>query len=184
VYDGPLRDAILAYKERGRHALAGPLGQLLALAVLSSQGDAGAVGAGGAWLVPVPTSPAAIRARGGDHTRGLAVSAVRELRRQGLAAKVVPLLAVQGRRQDSVGLDAAARRANVAGAFRVRPRFEPHPAPAELVLVDDLVTTGATLAEASRVLLDSGVPVRRAAVLAATPRRPAVPSARAVHPGG
>jgi len=166
VYDGVLRAAILAYKERGRRALVEPLGERLASAILAGGAPSGDAGV---WLVPVPTAPAAIRARGGDHARGLAAAAERELRRRGVpAARVVPLLAVHGRRRDSVGLDAAERRANVAGAFRIRSRADPQVAP--LVLVDDVVTTGATLAEAARTLHASGWNVRQAAVVAATCR--------------
>ena len=173
VYGGALRAAILAYKERRRHALVGPLGELLTVTVLAavSGGPSPPDGVvGGVWLVPVPSSRQAVRARGGDHTRGLAVAAARGLRRRGMPVQVVPLLAAQGRRVDSVGLDAVARRANVAGAFRIRSRFGELPNAAQIVVVDDLVTTGATLAEASRTLTVGGWPVHRAAVLAATER--------------
>jgi predicted amidophosphoribosyltransferase len=168
-YDGPLRAALLAYKERRRHGLAAPLGALLAETVHAA---AGGTAGSPLWLVPVPSTRQAVRARGGDHLRGLAVAAVRALRRRGSPARVLPLLAPRGRRRDSVGLDAAARRANVAGAFRIRPGLVP-PEGGVLVLVDDLVTTGATLAEAARTLAAGGAPARRAAVLAATARGPA-----------
>jgi len=200
-YDGPLRAAILAYKERGRHSLIDPLGALLATAVTAAcasrvsavvlpgapaglppgssadvRAGVPAGSAGQIWLVPVPSTASAVRARGGDHLRALALSAARALRGRGQPARVVPMLVARGRRLDSVGLDAAARRANVAGGFRLGRRFAAPPrAPSGdlLVLVDDLVTTGATLAEAARTLAAGGWPVRRAAVLAATVRRAA-----------
>jgi hypoxanthine phosphoribosyltransferase len=86
----------------------------------------------------------------------------------------------RGRVRDSAGLSAAARRANLAGSFETDPSVAPLRG-ALLVLVDDVVTSGATLTEAAAALS----PVRRAddapvlaAVVAATPRRPSGTSAR------
>ncbi|MDQ6873717.1 MAG: ComF family protein, partial [Actinomycetota bacterium] len=60
-YDGPVRAAVIAYKERGRRDLLPPLGSALATVVRA--GVAGPV-----LLIPVPSSPAALRARGTDTT--------------------------------------------------------------------------------------------------------------------
>lgn len=148
-YDGGLREAILAYKERGRRDLARPLAGLLAAAVAELGGRP--------LLVPVPSSAAARRARAGDHVLRLA-------RRVGPTAG--PLRLVRPVR-DSAGLDVAARAANLAFAMRAVSPREPRP----VVLVDDIVTTGATLREAARALTAAGWPVTGAAVVAATPRR-------------
>jgi hypothetical protein len=84
------------------------------------------------------------------------------------------LLRRSGRAADSAGLSAAQRRANLAGTFALRPGFSELPATAVLVVVDDVVTSGATLTEAAGVLASAagreGPPVL-AAVVAATPRR-------------
>jgi predicted phosphoribosyltransferase len=86
-----------------------------------------------------------------------------------------------GRRvRDSAGLDAAERRANLAGRFRPLPAAVPDDA--RLVLVDDVVTSGATLTEAARELRTAHDTPVLAAVVAATPRRPAHPVTR-VSPG-
>ena len=68
----------------------------------------------------------------------------------GLPATAAPLLRRRGRVRDSAGLSAAQRRANLAGTFVLTGR--PGAAGALLVLVDDVVTSGATLTEAAAVL--------------------------------
>jgi predicted amidophosphoribosyltransferase len=74
--------------------------------------------------------------------------------------------------QDSAGLGGQARSANLGGAMRARA-----PAPGVVALiVDDIVTTGATLVEASRALVAAGWSVAGAAVIAATPRTGTTPS--------
>ncbi len=154
AYDGVVRSLLLAHKERGRLALAGPLGAALAGAV--------AVHGPCAVLVPVPSSPASVRARGHDHARRLAAAAGRRL---GVPAAGV---LVQARPvHDQAGLDAGERRANLQGALRSRRRLDG----VDVVVVDDVVTTGATLAEAARALSAAGARIRGASVVAATPRR-------------
>ena len=171
AYSGPVRPVVNAFKEQGRAELAVPLGTALALAVTAVVRAAGPA-VGPILLVPVPSSPAALRARGRDHVGELTRRAVAELRAAGMAADEARLLRRSGRVSDSAGLSAAARRDNLAGTFRRAGR----PARgALLVLVDDVVTSGATLTEAAAELSSAcrpgDTPVL-AAVVAATPRRP------------
>lgn len=63
----------------------------------------------------------------------------------------------------SFGADKAARAAAVSGRYRVRPAFAARAAGCRVLLVDDVKTTGATLAEAARALADSGADVVTAA---------------------
>jgi predicted amidophosphoribosyltransferase len=169
-YAGVLREVLIGYKDRGRYPLASPLGALLADVVAGT----GVPRSRPVLLVPVPDTPAAARARYGDHLRRLADAASRVLRRAGWSAATAPVLSARPR-ADSAGLDSAARARAAQQAFRPRPRALAALAVAAgtgaaVVVVDDILTTGATLAAATLALTDAGVPVHAAAVLAATRR--------------
>jgi predicted amidophosphoribosyltransferase len=220
-YAGPLRAALIAYKERHRRDLARPLAdaltRVLAAAALDGavsrracgrdgggggsgggSGGAGRVRSGGSAagsglpappsrsapssrcrvaerrpgrgsapvvVVPVPSRRRAARERGGDHVLRLAL---------GTGAVVCPVLRAVGRGRDSVGLSAAERVAGRRGGLAARAAqlrwLAALPRGVPVVLVDDLVTTGATLAEAAAVLRHRGVCVNAAATLMATER--------------
>ncbi len=169
-YAGAVRAMIVASKEDGRHDLSRPLAAALARSVIAS----GALAHGRALvLVPVPSSRAAVRARGEDPLRRVASAAARILRREAAVVRVGSWLRPVRRTRDQAGLSAIERAANLDGAFRVPRRalraFARHPTFA-VVVVDDVVTTGATLAEAVRALRASSVPVAATAVIAATRR--------------
>ncbi len=190
-YADELRTALLAYKERGNRRLAPYLAGYLADAVdCALRPDAG----GGAVLVPVPSRRAAVRQRGGDHMLRLARIAGRQL-----GLPVLAVLTLRSPVLDSAGLSAEQRARNLAGRMAARaaprsssalnrpasPPFGAGPGPGTgsgqgtgaaepvPVVVDDIVTTGATLAEAARALAAAGWPSPRAAVVAATRLRAA-----------
>jgi predicted amidophosphoribosyltransferase len=171
-YAGPLRSALLAYKERGRHRLARPLGALLATAVA----DVAVRGGGGPAVpivvVPVPSTARAIRTRQGDHMARLAAHAVRRLRASGWQADLArPLRALP--RPDSASLNPAGRAAAAENSLRIRPTRirilrRALTMKRTLIVVDDIVTTGATMAAVTSRLREAQVQVTGAAVLAAT----------------
>jgi len=180
AYAGPLRGALLAYKERGRHRLSRPLGALLA----GSVGEAVVRGGGGlrvpVLIVPVPSTASAARARHGDHMARLAKYAARRLREKGWQAEVhQPLRALP--RPDSATLDAPGRRAAAESSLTIRRgrmgvlrrRLAMG---GTLVVVDDIVTTGATLAAVTNRLREVNLQVAGAATLAATRLRRAGPA--------
>lgn len=171
-YAGTLRDVLIAYKEHGRVEARPPLARLLARAVGSLTRARAPV------LVPVPTTRAARRARGGDHLGPLAAGAATLL-----GGGTAPCLRARSR-PDSVGQDREARLASAFGAYAPAPlRRPPRGVPA--VIVDDVVTSGATLSAVARALAELGVHVIGAAVVAATPlRREIARSVRADPPTG
>jgi predicted amidophosphoribosyltransferase len=175
AYHGRLRAALLAYKERGRRDLAGPLGSALASALLHLRSqDPGLEDSSlsptqlgsGVCLVPVPSRGAAAARRGGQHVTLLAQRAAAALAGAGVTAAVAPALRVGQGARDSVGLAAAARQANLAGRVLLRRAGLP-PAGTPVVLIDDVVTTGATAAACAAALLRTGGDVPAIVVLAA-----------------
>lgn len=179
-YENAVRAVLLAHKERGALGLAGALGRALAGCVRAGAGWPG--GAGPLLLVPVPSSRSSTAARGHDPVRRIAATAARDLRRRGLSAGVFPLLRQRRAVADQSGLGARQRRANLAGALEltaagerlVRHGLLRH---GRVILVDDLLTTGSTLAEAARAVGEARGAVQeppahgvcRAAVVAASP---------------
>jgi predicted amidophosphoribosyltransferase len=168
AYDGPVREMLLAVKEHGIAALQRPLGQALARAVVAAAPAGCDVPVS---LVPVPSSRAARRRRGEDVVRRLAAVAATDLRRAGRVAAVVPALRHARAVSDSAGLGAADRARNLAGAFVVDPRAASRLCRGVVVLVDDLITTGVTLAECSAALAAAGTRPVACATIAATQRR-------------
>jgi len=156
VYEGQLRRLIAAHKERHARDATSVLGALLAEAVAHRRPE------GPLTLVPVPSSRSAVRERGYDSVQVLAVSAARRLSRDGRPVAVVPALRHVRRIADQASLDTAARWANLRGAMVARPLRGP------VVVVDDVCTTGATLAEACRALTAVGAHDSDAATISAT----------------
>lgn len=168
-YEGVARGVVVAHKEHGRLALCGPLGDALAIsvaAVLETPGGCPRCGAGPVVLVPAPSGRSAVRRRGQDPMRRIARRAAIVLRRAGQACTVAPVLRHQRRVADQAGLGQAARAANLHGAMAVRGPAAVLLAGRCVLLVDDVVTTGATLAEGARALRDVGVDPCGAAVVA------------------
>lgn len=150
VFEGVPARVVRALKEDGRTGLARALAPALQAAVE-------AVGGPAVVVVPVPTSRAAFRRRGYRVVELVA-------RRAGLRA--TPLLRQARATADQRGLARDERRRNVAGSLRATDA-----AGLRVVIVDDVVTTGATLREAARALRAAGAEVVGAAVVAATPAK-------------
>lgn len=160
VYDGALRDALLAYKEHGRRDLTRLLGLLLARAVIGAL-DLLEVSDLPLVLVPVPSSPRAIRRRGMHHVEELARIAAGVLAVEGMRTRVAGVLRVRSH-FDQVGLGALQRQRNVRDSHWVhrdaRSWVGHWSGRVRLIVVDDIVTTGSTLAEACRALQRAQAP--------------------------
>ncbi|NGO13663.1 ComF family protein [Streptomyces sp. HC44] len=152
-YEDEVRAALLAHKERGALMLAGPLGMALAGAVRAGLASGGGPPGAPVLLVPVPSARRSVRARGHDPARRIALAAAGELRRTGTPARVLAVLRQRRAVADQSGLGSRQRLANLSGALEVAAGGTRLLADgSRAVLVDDLMTTGASLAEAARAL--------------------------------
>ncbi|MCJ7712143.1 MAG: ComF family protein [Chloroflexi bacterium] len=143
-FAGSTRRALHALKYAGERRLATPLG-----AVVAERW--GRAGAGGQLLVPVPVHAGRRRERGYDQAALIAEAAARHLGMPWREAVVrTRATAAQYR------LDRNHRASNVADAFAVDPSARSSIDGRWVVLVDDVVTTGATLCATARALLDGG----------------------------
>ncbi len=153
-YEGSVRHAILALKEQGRTDVARALARPLAAAI-------GTVVHGPVQLVAVPSSRASFRRRGFDPVAVL-------LRGTGLG-RSARVLAPSAARTEQKSLGRADRARNLPGSMRATMPLDGR----RFVLIDDVLTTGATITEAARALRDAGAEVVSAATLADTPKRSA-----------
>ncbi|MFG1930573.1 ComF family protein [Mycobacterium sp. NPDC048908] len=144
-YAGPRRAAIVALKEHGRADLIAPLAAALGVGIANLM-TWGLVDTS-LTVVPAPTRQSAARRRGGDPITRIAQTATAD--HPGI--RVVSALRMRGLVRDSVGLSGADRVRNIAG--RVKLTKAPTGA---VLLVDDVVTTGATASESVRVLHIAG----------------------------
>ncbi|MBF0673505.1 MAG: ComF family protein [Salinibacterium sp.] len=161
TYEGTARSALLAFKEQGRTDVAGalavPFGRAIEAALDDHRGRVPS--ASGIVLCPVPQGAASARARGYDPVRMLA--------RRITGRHVPPLLCrvAPAGTQKLLGVEDRLR--NARGTLRARQSLRG----LDVLLIDDVVTSGATLLEAARAVREAGGEVIGAAALAATPLR-------------
>jgi ComF family protein len=155
AYEGPAQGVVSALKFRGATRAADAMAAQIA------------AGAPNGWLdrsralVPVPLHAARARRRGYNQAAVLAAALAR---RTGL--ELIDCLERSGPRETQVGRDRAQRLTGIAGAIGLKSR-----APPGAVLVDDVITTGATLAACARALRAGGTNSVLAVGYARTPGR-------------
>lgn len=138
LYSGVLLEAIHLLKFSGLRRLAGPLAKLLLeLPIPDADG-----------IMPVPVTPKTLRTRGFNQTLLLSVVLSKE--------RNIPVFmdTLHKRRETppQIGLGAKERAANLKGAFEARGRLDAK----RLILLDDVMTTGATARECSKTLIKAG----------------------------
>lgn len=141
-YEGTVRQSLLRYKFRGKRIYSGAYGRLLAARILRALPED--------WdcVAYVPVGRKRLRRRGYDQTRLLAEAAAREL---GMEAERLLDKTRDNPAQSGIR-DRAARLANVSGVYRVSADVKGK----RVLLIDDILTTGATVSECARVLKTAG----------------------------
>ncbi|MGG5260790.1 ComF family protein, partial [Phycicoccus avicenniae] len=172
VLEGPVRRAVSAHKDGGRTDLRAELAGLLATVLVGVLAEdavvRAALGAGAPVLaVPVPQAGRAGGRRGEDPVAALSAAALVLL--DDPRVRLHRPLRHARRVTDQSRLGRSARAANLRGALTVAPGAGTLLEGAVCVVLDDVVTTGATLAEAERALRAAGARHVVAAVVAATP---------------
>lgn len=158
-YEGPVRSVILEYKEHGRTDVAAQLARPFAAVIRAATRRAERAGGRTVELVAVPPSRQAFQRRGFDPVALLARHA-----RSPLTARILARPAVRGSQK---ALDVEQRALNAAFSLRARGPLGGR----KFLLIDDVVTSGATLREATRALEQEGAEVVGAATLAVTFKR-------------
>ena len=166
AYDGTVRTALVGWKDHDRPDVTSVLAVALHRAARTAV--SGLLDPDRLVVVPAPSSSAARRARGRTPVRDLAQRLTRALRRRGTPAVMLPVLRQRRGVHDQSALDADARAANLTGALWVPESWWPHLHGRACLLVDDVVTTGATLSEAMRALRAAGAGPVAAVTVAAT----------------
>jgi ComF family protein len=156
AYEGPARAMVRALKFRGATLAADAMAAQIVAGAPASALDRGV-------LVPVPLHPARLRRRGFNQAERLATAVGR---RTGLP--VVDCLGRGGPTRTQMGRDRAERLSAVHGTVRLDPNAA---APRRAILVDDVVTTGATLAACAAALRAAGAREVTAVAYARTPGR-------------
>lgn len=143
-YDGPHRKVLIAMKEKGRRDLDAHVGAVVGASIsfLQARGDLDH----GVTLVPAPTRERSRRLRGGDPVEQVCLHS---------RLTTLPCLRIAADTPDSVGLGAVERRRNMRVELLRIPT-------SPVVLIDDVVTTGATLGASVDLLRTAGVQVRGA----------------------
>jgi len=165
AYEGGARALVRALKFRGTAAVAATMAAQVAAGapdeLLGGAVPPGGEPASAVALVPVPLHPARRRRRGFNQAELLA----REIAARRDGVSVADCLARAGPRVTQVGRGRSERLRAVDAGVRVRPGA---PVPARALIVDDVVTTGATAAACARALRDAGAEVVGAVAYART----------------
>ena len=158
-YEGKVRDSLLRFKFSGHRNYADAYARLLAMKLLSKRDEIDLI----TW---VPVSKARLRRRGFDQCQLLACALARELN----IPAVCTLQKIRNNQVQSRLSDYSHRKANVLGVYRSLHKDVFHGK--RVLLVDDIITSGATLSECARVLVTDGAGSILGAAVAAASHTP------------
>lgn len=153
TYRPPLPALLKAWKDEGSWGLTGPFAAAVVRTLREHE-------PGSCLVVPVPSRAAAVRERGHDHARSLARSVARSM-----GWRSEPVLRVGSAGVDQFALARQERWRNMAGAIRAQPGR------GRVLLIDDVVTTGASLQASASALTEAGWTVVGAATIASSELR-------------
>jgi len=117
-------------------------------------------------IVPIPSRPSSNRRRGRDFVSEISILVAKDF---GVA--VLPILHHQRSVRDQSKLNIAGRQENLAMALAIKPEYHGNYSAEKVVVLDDLLTTGATIREANRALTKGGFKVQAAATACVALRR-------------
>ncbi|PST47453.1 phosphoribosyl transferase [Bifidobacterium callitrichos] len=181
VYGGNVRRAILAWKDHGDAECDREFAQCIVALARRALPIEGAVAHDGALLVvPAPSSASSLAERGRRHLMPLAKAIAAYYRSSGLDARVDPALRIAARVVDGKAVETAGadqRASRMGGRLTVRNRSLSRVAGRTVVIVDDIVTTGATMRACAAALETAGARVLAGLALAATPHYDSGPPA-------
>ena len=164
-YSSKTASVILAAKEGNNVNAINLLANAISQSIIFSLTDLKLTGV--ITLITIPSSPAAIRRRGRDHISILAESVQKELTKKSIPINYAPILFQKKSIKDQSQLSSAQRKENTSGKFAVKTCEIPQGA---VFLIDDLITTGASMQEGVRALAEAKITVA-AGVTACAVRR-------------
>lgn len=170
TYEGPTRALLIAYKHAGAYGFVRPLGRRLAAVIVKAYEAAADPHAQPVLIVTVPSRRSRVRKRGFRHVDALVREALREARPLGMRVERLRALRPLPGRTGQVGLDTASREQNArliavtrGAARKIRGRT--------VILVDDIVTSGATTRAACEALEHAGATVKAVVAICAVPHK-------------
>jgi predicted amidophosphoribosyltransferase len=169
-YNVKTASVILAAKESNNHLAIDLLTASISQSILYAVADLGVTGE--IFLVTVPSSASAIRRRGRDHIQDLAVEVQKLLELKSIKTHLLLILSQRKNMKDQSRLNSRQRLQNTHGMFEVTSCENPQGA---VFLIDDLVTTGASIMEGIRALFDAKITVTAAITACAVGRNSLIP---------
>ena len=161
---------ILAAKENNNHFARDLLARSISKSILYAVADLAITDE--IYLVTIPSSRSAIRRRGRDHIEEVAIEVQNYLELKSIKSYVLHLLSQRKNMKDQSGLNSRQRMQNTYGMFKVTSCENPQGA---IFLIDDLVTTGASIMEGIRALFEAKITVTAAITACAVGRNSLIP---------